>query len=535
MSRSINLTRQSSTLVAILAGLLILGCGGKSTEKADGAHHATDGTSASVTAKTIDTSANIQRVSSATKALFSELEKTPVASPVHVAPLKNGNVVLLVFDAMNATHLSAYGYERDTSPFIASFARGGLTLTNHASNSTWTRPSFTTIITGVPKSVHGVEASGGWQLPSTITTLAERFRSQGYSTAGFSGNPLVRKSWGFDQGFQLYEDPTTRGLKAFPWDSIWVDAAIKWLDEISEKQPFFLMMFLTSTHPPYRPPRERQHFLSQAPKGKLIEHPWREYKKPLPKADNLRIQAAYDDEIAYLDLQVRRLMDHLKANGQLDNTVVAMTADHGEMMGQHNCYLHAYHMWEQNTRVPFIIAAPNLPLKNAMDDRPYIHIDIAPTLLDMVGIPYDDTLKGRSLVKTLAAPDDFTTRYRYTQVNAHGVRRQMVRNEDWKLIHHDKVDESTEQDLDRLHPSLDMPNPRDLPTLAWEGERWELYDLSTDIGEDNNLYKNEAAKEKRDDLEPVLDKLRHKGKGGKANQKMSPQLIEALKNAGYIR
>ncbi|MBN2717334.1 MAG: sulfatase [Deltaproteobacteria bacterium] len=474
-------------------------------------------------------------ISIATRALFGDLKKVPVTAPVHVEPLKNGNVVLLVYDALNAGHLSVYGYERQTSPFMAEFAKGGLTLSNHVSNSTWTRPSFTTIITGVPKSVHGVEATGGWRLKSEIDTLAERFRRAGYRTAGFTGNPLVRKSWGFNQGFQLYEGPTTRGLKAFPWDSVWVDAAIRWLDETPDNQPFFLMMFLTSAHPPYRPPKERRHFLSQAPPGELIEHPWREYKKPLSKEDDMRIEAAYDDEIAYLDSQVRRLIGHLHSRSRMAGTVVAMTADHGEMMGEHSCYLHAYHMWEQNTRVPFIIAAPNLPLENAVDDRPYTHVDIAPTLLDMVGIPYGETLKGRSLVKTLAEPHKFKNRYRYTQVNAHGVRRQMIQSDGWKLIHHNKVAKSTEEELDRLHPSVDQPNPRDLPSLAWEGERYELYDLSSDIGETNNLYGDKAGKEKRDELLPVLEQFRNRGKvSGKPGQ-MSPELIEALKNAGYIR
>ncbi|MBN2529967.1 MAG: sulfatase [Deltaproteobacteria bacterium] len=500
----------------------------------------TDSDAVSVTEKTNvkKTSATHppKEMSRASLALFGDLQKTPVTSPVNITPLKNGNVVLLIFDALNAGHLSAYGYTRKTSPHIDDIAEDGLILTNHVSNSTWTRPSFTTVVTGVPKSVHGVEAAGGWRLEPEIETLAERFRQAGYNTAGFTGNPLVRKSWGFDQGYQLYEGPTTRGLKAFPNDSIWVDAAIKWLGEISEKRPFFLMMFLTSAHPPYRPPQKPRTFLSQVPKGEIIEHPYREYKKPLSKDDDMRIEAAYDDEIAYMDTQVHRLISHLKKTGRLNNTVVAMTADHGEMMGEHNCYLHAYHMWEQNTRVPFIISAPNLPLKNAMDDRPYTHVDIAPTLLDMVGIACDGKLKGRSLVKTLAAPNAFKERFRYTQVDAHGVSRQMIRHKDWKIVHHDKVAESTEEDLDRLHPSINQPNPRDLPSLAWDKERWELYDLNADAREENNLFNTPSAKPHIDELQSALDELRKGKKGSRKNKApISPQLLEALKNAGYIR
>ena len=476
-------------------------------------------------------------ISAATSSLFRNLKQAPVNHPVSISPLKNGNVVLLIFDALNAGHLGAYGYHRETSPYMASLAKNGLTLTNHVSNSTWTRPSFTTIVTGVPKSVHHVEAAGGWRLAPEIVTLAERFQKAGYQTAGFTGNPLVRKSWGFDQGFQKYEGPTTRGLKAFPRDSIWVEAAMKWLSEIQKDRPFFLMLFLTSSHPPYRPPMEPRTFLSQVPPGKIIEHPFREYRTPLSTEDDQRIEAAYDDEIAYVDLQVKRLMAHLQEQGRWQNTVVILTADHGEMMGEHDCYLHAYHMWEQNTRVPFIIAAPNLPLKNAMDDRPYTHIDIAPTLLDMVGIAYDNTvLTGRSLVKTLANPDKFQARYRYTQVDAHGVRRQTIRHGDWKLVHHDQVPEYTEKHLDDLHTHVKMPNPRDLPSLAWDGERWELFNLSQDPFENQNRYEDYKSDRTLMELKDAMLKLRSRKAGENQNAaKMAPELLEALKNAGYIR
>lgn len=477
-----------------------------------------------------------QPLSAASRAFFGNLKQRPVTQPVEVKPLKNGSVILLIYDALNAQHMSVYGYKRDTTPFMKTVAQNGLTLTNHVSNSTWTRPSFTTIVTGVPKSVHGVEAVGGWRLEPHVHTLAERFRAAGYRTAGFTGNPLVRKSWGFDQGYHLYEGPTTRGLKAFPRDSIWVDAAIKWLNEIGNDKPFFLMMFLTSSHPPYRPPAQPRTFLSQVPRGDIIEHPFREYKTPLHKEDDLRIEAAYDDEIAYLDSQVSRLFDHLQKLGQRDKTVVAMTADHGEMMGEHNCYLHAYHMWEQNTRVPFVLSAPNLPLGNAFDDRPFTHVDIAPTLLDMVGISYGAELKGISMVDALSDLTLNTTRMRYTQVNAHGVRRQLMRAGNWKLIHHNKVDDSTEEELDKLHPSVRQPNPRDLPSLAWDGERWELYNLDQDPGETHNVYNASMASPILKSLKPALEERRKNAKSAPAdNTRLAPELLEALKKSGYIR
>ncbi|MBN2340645.1 MAG: sulfatase [Deltaproteobacteria bacterium] len=534
------LTVVLAVTIPVLCGIGSVSC--KDAQRATETHSSTDtvisaqSSTENVPADTDQGNTHTQNLSAATRALFRKLDKQPIEQRVHIAPLKGGSVVLLIYDALNAQHMSVYGYERKTTPFMEQIANQGLILTNHVSNSTWTRPSFTTIVTGVPKSIHGVEAVGGWRLEPHIHTLAERFRAAGYRTAGFTGNPLVRKSWGFDQGYQLYEGPTTRGLKAFPNDSIWVNAATKWLDKIDPEKPFFLMMFLTSSHPPYRPPAQPRTFLSQVPKGEIIEHPFREYKTPLSADDNLRIQAAYDDEIAYMDAQVNRLFDHLKKIGRMDNTVVAMTADHGEMMGEHSCYLHAYHMWEQNTRVPFILSAPNLPLKNAMDDRPFTHVDIAPTLLDLVGISFGNELPGISMVDALENPSINQTRMRYTQVNAHGVRRQMMRVGNWKLIHHNKVEDSTEEELDRLHPSVHQPNPRDLPSLAWDGERWELFNLNRDPGETENLYGTTTGETIIKSLKPALDKKRRNARVAKPdNMKLAPELLEALKKSGYIR
>ncbi len=462
---------------------------------------------------------------------FDAVDLPPLSEPATVAPLEKGSVLLLVFDALNARHLGIYGYERDTSPTIDKVAREGLVLTNHISNSSWTRPSFTTIVTGLPKKGHGVELEGGWRLEPHVKTLAERFRNAGYRTAGFTGNPLVRKAWGFDQGYQTYEDPLTLGVKAFPMDSILINNAIRWLEGVKDR-PFFLVLFLTSAHPPYRPPRTPRRFLSEVPPGDIIEHPFKEYPKPLRKDEHARIVAAYDDEIAYLDQQVARLLDHMRAAGQLDRTVIAMTADHGEMFGQHNCYLHVYHMWEQTLRVPLILKAPNLPVKGAADSRFTTHVDIAPTLLDFVGIPYDDSeLKGTSLKNTLADLSRNQERPLFSQYNAHGIRRQAVRNGRWKLIHHHKVKPWAVEKLDELHPLIKQPDPRSLPSLAWKKERYELYNLLEDRDENTDLFE---ARRNSPELEALMRSLAPEITGDKAKGALTEEMVQALINAGYL-
>ena len=470
---------------------------------------------------------------SVSQAYFGSTSFKPLDAGVDVEPLHKGSVVLVVFDALNAKHLGAYGYARNTSPHIDGVAQNGLVLMNHVSNSSWTRPSFTTIITGLPKREHKVELKGGWRLEPHIKTLAERFRRQGYRTAGITGNPLVRKAWGFDQGFVLFEDPITLNVKAFPRDRLLVNRAIRWLESIGDQRPFFLVLFLTSSHPPYRPPEKPGQFLSTLPAGDIIEHPFKEYMEPLPILDHQRIVAAYDDEIAYMDGQVGRFLEYLRSSGRMDKTIIAMTADHGEVFGDHNCYLHAYHMWEPVLRVPFILRAPNLPLEGVYDERPFTHLDVAPTLLDLVGIPYNpEELSGISVVKALGDLSLNRERIVFSQHNAHGVRRQAIRKGRWKVIHHHKVDERAARDLDELHPSVIQPSPKDLPTLAWDEERYEFYDLSRDVREENNLF---DSRENSPEFWTLLNALRPHVDGEVSPGELTEEMVRALENAGYLR
>lgn len=462
---------------------------------------------------------------------FGNRDLKRVTEPLPFAAQEGGSVVLIVMDATNARHLSAYGYGRETSPNIDALAKQGLLLTNHVSNSSWTRPSFTTIITGLPKAEHQVELSGK-KLEMEITTLAERFRTAGYRTAGFVGNPLVREVWGFGQGFQTYKD-TISFDKAFPPDRVLADRAVDWLQRIGD-EPFYLMVFFTSPHVPYRPPRPYRKFMEGLPKARLWEYPYQEYLKPLPKEEHDLLVAAYDGDVAYGDASVGRIIDYLKESGKMGRTTVAITADHGEVFGHHNCYVHAWHMWEPALRVPFVLASPGLKEKGVYDDRPYTHVDIAPTLLRAAGLEVPkDELKGISILDQLADPNEGRNRIRFSQYNAHGIRRQAIRDERYKLVHHHLVNDKDLERLHSLHPRIPSPDPKELPTLARDKERYELYDLIEDADERTDLFASkqhiEEVKRLRKALEPHIDEPPDD------NTALSPETLQALKNAGYIR
>jgi arylsulfatase A-like enzyme len=443
--------------------------------------------------------------------------------------MKDGSVVLIIVDALNAKHLGIYGYDRDTSPNLDALAKDGLLLNNYVSNSSWTRPSFTTIITGLPKSKHGIEWNGN-DLDKNITTLAERFRRAGYRTAGIVGNQLVQSAWGFDQGFRTYEDVKSLD-QIFPRDGLLVDRAIDWITKRGDK-PFFLMLFLIDPHTPYRPLRADRHFLDALPEGKVIRFPHREYKKPLPELDHQRLVAAYDGEVHSADRQIARLMAFLKATNKLNTTSVAITADHGEAFGQHNCYTHTYHMWEPVLRVPFILVSPAIEARGVYDDRPYTHVDVAPTLLDLAGIEYSpEELSGASIVKAIANPGVNRERILFSQYNAHGVRRQAIRKGRWKLVHHHKVKDSALVKLQTLQIPKHQPDPRTLPTLAWKGERYEFYDLQGDPDETNNLFSSHKNTPELLGLSHALQS--HLG-DVQASGKITEEMMQALENIGYI-
>jgi arylsulfatase A-like enzyme len=467
-------------------------------------------------------------------ARYGEPARPRISAPWEVTPLANGSTVLIVIDALNVGHLSSYGCGRPTTPRIDRLADEGIRFTNWVSVSSWTRPSFATMITGWPKRLHGVEL-GGARIGRNHRTIAQVYRKAGFRTAAFMGNPLLRGSFGFQQGFEVYEDTTDHG--AFPRARVLVDKALGWLKRTGDR-PFFLLVFLTDPHTPYRPPEDFRGFLAEAGATSNIEYPLREYEQPLPEAEHRAIVAAYDGEVAYADSQVGRLLDGLEALGLRERTTIALTADHGENFGEHGCYLHSYHMWEPVLRVPFVLASPAIPVRGVVEDRPYTHLDLLPTLTGLSGVEPPADLTGRSYGRDLRDPGVNRGRWIFSQYNANGVRRQAVRLGRWKLIHHNAVDPGRfRRALMHQQEITDVPraDPLKLPSVAFDAERFELYDLVDDPGEQKNLYDVKQGEPFVADMkEQILKRSSNPPKNQPAPE-LSPETLEALKAAGYIR
>jgi arylsulfatase A-like enzyme len=442
------------------------------------------------------------------------------------------NVVLVVLDAINVRHMSAYGYSRKTTPHLEKLAQKSIVFTNHISNSSWTRPSFTTIITGMTKKQHGVELRNR-DVRMDITTIAEHFRLAGYRTAGMTGNPLTRGIWGYEQGYQTYEDTGTMN-RGFPPDKWLTDRAMDWLSTVGDN-PFFLKIFFTSTHAPYRPPSSARHFVNQVKNGEVVEYPFREYQTPLDPDDYKKTVAAYDDEVRYFDRQLGELLKKLKSMGVAKNTVVMVTGDHGEMFGEHNCYTHAYHMWEDALRVPMVLYLPWAETSGVMSAELTTHVDILPTLLALAKIPDSNakTLTGISMLRILADGKS-APRTHFSQYNAHGIQRQSVRKGRYKLIHVDRIYREALERVNQLHENIPHADPMDLPSLArsLEGEYYQFYDLRDDPKEKKNILKRMKS---RPIYQELFNALSPEKEETENDNQMSPEILEALRNAGYIQ
>ena len=467
------------------------------------------------------------------QAYFGELDGlTRLGEPLNVKRTKGNSVVLVVFDTLNARHLGVYGYSRDTSPGIDSLSQEGLVLTNYISNSSWTRPSMATIMTGLPKKKHKLELNCP-PMSEDITTLAERFQKAGYRTAGFVGNPLIKAKWGFGQGFDTYVDAKVLQNYKLADDADLAKRAISWLEKNGD-QPFFLFVFFTAPHSPYSPPKGFGKFFKGLPKGWPIRIPRREYPGGMDPGDRAWTVAAYDGDVLYGDAQLRKLIAHLKKTGLFETTTVAVTADHGEIFGEHNCFMHSYHMWEPVLRVPFVISSPALPVKGAYDDRPFTHLDVAPTLLDLVGIDLrSHDLVGKSMAQVFEDPRSGRERELFSQYNAHDLRREAIREGRWKLVHHHPVPLSSTRTLNMFgHTNKVPPKPGDLPTVSWEVEKYELFDLESDPGELQDLFESRKTEAQTVDLISALAK--HLEDNPDKKIEMDEDLKKALGALGYI-
>ena len=293
-------------------------------------------------------------------------------------PASAASILLVTIDTLRADRLGCYGYAQASTPTLDALAARGVRFATAVSHVPLTGPSHASILTGLTPLGHGFRDNGGFVLPARVETAAEVFAKAGYHTAAFvSGFPLDRR-FGFSRGFETYDDHLPRGndRRRTPYVERFADAttdaALRWIDKFargSDPTPFFAWVHYYDPHAPYEPPGDLAERFRSAP---------------------------YDGEIAFVDRQMARLLTGLETAGSLGHTVILVTADHGESLGEHGEGTHGLFLYEATLRIPWIMVGPRID-SGRVAATVARGIDVLPTLLDYAGLPPRGGVEGRSL------------------------------------------------------------------------------------------------------------------------------------------
>ena len=344
------------------------------------------------------------------------------------------NVILISVDALRKDHLSIFGYSRDTSPNIDYFFREGIQFTNHFSQSTNTLPSHMSLFTSLYPQDHGVMLLTDPPLKKEAVTLAELLKAQGYHTAAlYDGSDHLAPMHGFDQGFDTY---SPRG---------WLREDVKHFVSqlLDQDQKFFLFLHPLSPHDPYYAQEEyAQLFVDPNYSGKIVSDPviyaamsyvdgshffWNAVDYNAPQ-DIQHLQDLYDAKLRWADSILGDVFDKLRASGRLQNTIVILTADHGEEFQEHGEFLHRQ-LYDEVIRVPLLIAIPG-EKRGIVVSALTQAIDVAPTILDLVDLEQEYGFAGKSMLPLLVGDQAKVHDFVLSQWS----NMTAVRTQEWKLI-----------------------------------------------------------------------------------------------------
>ena len=335
----------------------------------------------------------------------------PGASPspaATVPPAAAGNplnVLLITIDTLRADHLGAYGYPRPTSPRIDALARSGALFERAYTFWPKTRGSFVVMMTGRRPSVNGYSKTHPI-LVDFNPTLAGVLKEAGYRTTALVDNPNVAARYGYSKGFDRYRE--TWEEKALDSEMARTRAitgeAVEFLRE-RRPEPFLLWLHYVNPHAPYTPPPPHDTaFLDASSSARRLPvvpgfHGGIPKRWAVAGQDRLGYYVAqYDGEIAAVDQEVGQVLDALAAAGLSDKTVVVLTSDHGESLGEHDYFFdHGEDVFEPSMAIPLIVALPGAPAgvrSRALAST----LDLVPTLLDLLKVSYPPDLAGVSLL-----------------------------------------------------------------------------------------------------------------------------------------
>ncbi|MFM8412746.1 MAG: sulfatase, partial [Alphaproteobacteria bacterium] len=336
------------------------------------------------------------------------------------------NLLLVTVDTLRADHLGFDGYARDTSPRLDALAREGTWFRRCYSQSSTTGASHATLFSSLPPQKHGVYANKQ-RFPSGIPSLVGELRGHGYATAGFASSVVVGRKFGLQDVFEHFDDEfTTKELNRVARGerpaADTVAAVESWISSAPADKPFFVWMHLIDPHGPYVAPENPDRYVGDALDGRLGTrfpigtddfepgHIPR-YQVLDGRTDADYYVARYDAEIRYADGQLGRLFDFLRERGLDRDTLVVITADHGETLaepGHRLLFSHGNVAYEETSRVPLVVreARGEKRLAALPQDAPVGLIDVAPTVLGLLGFEAPGGFEGRDVVRRPRDPGE---------------------------------------------------------------------------------------------------------------------------------
>ena len=428
----------------------------------------------------------------------------------------NCNLIIVSVDTLRADRLSAYGYERTTSPFLDGLATQGYLFEDFFHNGGGTLPSHLTMLTSLSPITHGSNPRNPIPLSPNADTLAEVLKTHGYATFGITDGGWMDAKFGFDRGFDRFHVKDNQHLaNSMPRFK-------EWINQTREK-PFFGFLHTYDVHSkptgiPYGCPSEGLPSFSdwyQGPFEGCIDGKcasrllgWVNAQVKEAQADPVELLGEqvvqylsdrYDECIAYVDSQLAELVEFLESDGRWSNTILVVTSDHGEEFLDHGMLLHDQGGYQELSKIPLIIRVPGG--KGHRVEGLSAMIDVVPTLLELLGLEELPQAEGQSLVPSMR--DERPTGRRFVHMYS------VLRSSRWLFF----------RNLDRLFDSVADP-----------AERVNLYDANPDLvgrltAAVNQIVKHDRAHRERlqsgnaENLGPV---------------ELNPAEIEALKSLGYL-
>jgi arylsulfatase A-like enzyme len=421
--------------------------------------------------------------------------KQEVATGISPLPLKykDHNLILVSFDALQATHVGCLGYSRDVTPTLDAVAREGFNFTNTFSVASWTVPASMTWFTGVYPSEHRMtnkfavytrdvqKLANLKELSPNLVTLADILKQNGYATGGFTGNAGVSGGFGYQQGFDIYyyEKEVFGNMdQSMPKALVWLKA--------HKGRKFFLFLHGYDIHGQNTPAAgfdyrfvdkgyDKKYTGSEREHEVLREVGLERGQLTLREEDVRFWRAIYDEKIQRTDEKFRRFLGELDKLGLTGKTLLVLTSDHGTEFYEHRRFDHGFTLYDEQIHVPLIVKLPGQTAGRAIADR-ISSIDVMPTVLDLLDVRVPETakkqLRGTSLVPAMKGEPVQRDVFSETDYREYTYKRSVITPDGWKLIY----------------------------TLENKGR--ELYNLKDDPGETKNLV--DAEPKRANELERKL-------------------------------